>query len=950
MVALAALSNSSSGQTPLAVLHGDEPGDRFGAALAVTGDVDGDGVDDFIVGAPAANAGGVRRGKAWVFSGADRSVLHVFVGTHNDHQLGYAVTGAGDIDGDGHEDLIIGEPWPGTSATTPGHASVFSGANGTRLLAFEGDWVGDDFGSAVADVGDLNRDGHDDVAVGARDHGCPSNCSGRVVVFSGADGAVLLDVEGSTSTSRLGWSVAGFADFDGDGTADVLAGAPLFGVAPFNPGPGAVCVLSGLTGQVLETAYGVSVAKAGANIGKTVAALPDINGDGSPDFAGGGEWTDYGNGQLLLYSGAGDALLKYHEMPGGPPPIVSLGDVDGDGDVDLAFGERGATGLASPDAGAVVARDFPDWTIRMIQRGDQTDGLLGATLAVLGDADADGRPELLAGAPGPETPPSAEAGRVVLFEYAPLVEPALVVKGDGLAANGFGSIVKAAGDVDNDGAPDVISGEPEDSTVAASAGRARVHSGRDGSVLHEFFGDAAQDQLGWSVAGVGDLDRDGHADVVVGIPFRKAPLPGAIRAYSGRTGAVLLEAEGAMASDRFGLSVAGVGDVNGDLVPDILVGAPNDGSIATGAGAAYLLSGASGESLFVFHAQNFFLGLGNTVGGGGDVDADGVPDLLISVPNAAVGFPPYVPGTVRVFSGATGTLLQVLGGQVGGGHFGAVVDDAGDVDGDGHADIVITDPDFPISPIPPGRVYVISGASFEVLWTHSGAAWPGKVGQSVAGMGDVDGDGLSDVLVGVPNSPVVSGLSSEVRVLSGADGSLIQAYVSLDSSTGLGTQVDRLGDFDLDGRSDVLGGATKAQGKPDGQFTIWPSGDGNAPWSNLGAVLPGAHGAPSLLPSGALVAGQPVTLALSGALESAPAALVVGFSELNLRFKGGTLVPSLTAVFASLFSSPAGSLLLSSTWPAGVPAGQPIYAQFWIADPAAPNGFAASNAVVGVAP
>jgi hypothetical protein len=189
-----------------------------------------------------------------------------------------------------------------------------------------------------------------------------------------------------------------------------------------------------------------------------------------------------------------------------------------------------------------------------------------------------------------------------------------------------------------------------------------------------------------------------------------------------------------------------------------------------------------------------------------------------------------------------------------------------------------------------------------------------------------------------------------VRVLSGADGSLIQAYPSLDSSTGLGTAVDRLGDFDLDGVSEVLGAATKAAGEPDGQFTIWLSGDGSSPWSNLGAVLPGAHGAPSLLPSGALVAGQPLSLVLSGALESAPAALVVGLSELGLPFKGGTLVPSVNLLFTGLTTDAGGALLLASTWPGGVPPGQPIYVQFWIADAAGLNGFAASNAVVGVAP
>jgi len=943
-------SPGTAQQPPLAELFGDEPGDRFGAALRVTGDVDGDGVNDFIVGAPLADAGGDRRGKAWVFSGADRSVLHVFAGSDDGHQLGYAVDGAGDVDGDGHEDLVVGEPWPAFTVSAPGRAYVYSGADGSTLFSFQGDGPGDLFGFAVAGVGDLDGDGHDDIAIGAPDHGCGSECSGRVVVYSGADGSELLDLVGWTGNMRLGWAVDGYGDLDRDGVLDFVVGAPLFNSNPFNPGPGAVFIISGQSGVALVTCHGLPApVKAGSQTGQTVGLVRDMDGDGVRDVFGGGRWTDTDTGVLVVYSGATGAKLFDLEILTGPPPAASLGDVDGDGLDDLVLGDLEAPAYAPPTAGVVLGIGSADESTLMLQRGLQPSGLFGASVAVLGDADADGRPEILAGAPGPAATPLDEPGRVTLFEYAPLVAPALTVPGDGLAANGFGSIVRAAGDVDNDGAPDVISGEPEDSTVATSAGRARVHSGRDGSVLHVFLGDAASDRLGWAVDGAGDIDRDGFADVVVGIPFRVGPVPGAIRVYSGRTGAVLLEVEGAIATDRFGFSVAGVGDVDGDLVPDILVGAPNSSVAVTSAGSAYLVSGATGGVLHAVHGWNSFLGLGNSVGGGGDVDADGVPDLLVGVPNEIVGFPPTFPGTVHVYSGATGVQLQVLGGEPEGLHFGAALDDAGDVDGDGHDDLVIADPDVP-SAHPEGKAYVVSGATFEVLWTHSGASGFGALALGVAGVGDIDRDGLSDVLVGVPFAKLLWGQRGEVRLLSGADGALIAAHAANDGSTGLGTVVDRLGDLDLDGRSEILGAATKAQGEPDGVITIWPTGDGSSAWSNLGAVLPGAHGAPSLLPSGTLVAGQPIALALGGALESAPAALVVGLSELGLPFKGGTLVPSVNLLFTGLTTDAGGALLLASTWPPGAPAGQPIYAQFWIADAAGLNGFAASNAVAGIVP
>jgi hypothetical protein len=119
-------------------------------------------------------------------------------------------------------------------------------------------------------------------------------------------------------------------------------------------------------------------------------------------------------------------------------------------------------------------------------------------------------------------------------------------------------------------------------------------------------------------------------------------------------------------------------------------------------------------------------------------------------------------------------------------------------------------------------------------------------------------------------------------------------------------------------------------------------------WSDAGSPLSGTHGAPTLAGSGPPCAGGLVTLALGGALENSTATLVVGLSALSAPFKGGTLVPNPDVLIAPLPTGPAGALELAATFPAGLPAGLSLWFQYWIADPAGPKGFAASNAVQAV--
>jgi hypothetical protein len=156
--------------------------DDFGSAVANAGDVNNDGVPDIIVGAEAA--GQSAPGDAYVFSGADWSVLHSFQGAGNNGLFGRSVSGAGDVNADGFDDVMVGAPFPFNNSN-PGVVRVFSGADGSILYTFNGGGArGELFGQSIAYAGDLNGDSHPDLIIGAYDEGSGNLPGAALVIMS----------------------------------------------------------------------------------------------------------------------------------------------------------------------------------------------------------------------------------------------------------------------------------------------------------------------------------------------------------------------------------------------------------------------------------------------------------------------------------------------------------------------------------------------------------------------------------------------------------------------------------------------------------------------------------------------------------------------------------------------------------------------------------------------
>lgn len=405
MVGVAVFANGpiqESDANILLSLTGENAGDAFGWVGENLGDINGDGVNDVILSAPFHSAPGtIASGKIYVYSGSDGALLNAFAG--NDfEQLGFSATVAGDVNNDGVPDYIAGGTGAG-SAPQPfqGRAVVFSGADHSILHDITG-VPGDRFGASVSAAGDLNGDGYDDFLVAANRANYSFPVAGRVYAYSGQDGSILWTQDGLGAGYNLGTAAGKVGDLTGDGVPDVVvgaAGAP--GAGQGGNAGGQAFVYSGADGSLIHTLKPVGTAGVFGLFFASGAG--DVNGDGYPDiyvadFADrqGDSPTDpfgFDTGRAYVFSGKNGETLRLFNAENqgdGLGPGRSIGqDVDGDGYGDFIIG--GYTNSdGAPFAGKAYVYSGKNGHVIRAYTGTIANDWLGADAFAMGDVNGDG--------------------------------------------------------------------------------------------------------------------------------------------------------------------------------------------------------------------------------------------------------------------------------------------------------------------------------------------------------------------------------------------------------------------------------------------------------------------------------------------------------------------------------------------------------------------------------
>ncbi len=387
--------------------------------------------------------------------------------------------------------------------------------------------------------------------------------------------------------------------------------------------------------------------------------------------------------------------------------------------------------------GAAAAAQSPLYLLR----GAENDRY-GSAVAGLGDIDGDGVPDFAAGAPRDGV--ASATGRVEILRGA-TGTPIRTLYGQN-PGDAFGKAVRRCGDIDRDGITDLIVGAPLDDTVGTDAGAAYVFSGATGARLFTLYPDSTGGEFGFSVSGAGDTNGDGWPEVIVGAP--RAAGEGRAYVFSGRDGVRLWTYAPDLGDTLFGWCVREIDDADGDTFADVMVGCPGGRTWVNHdlTGYVRLISGRTGLPLWHFFGTAVSASAGISISPCTDLDNDGRRDVLVGMPGLSPSGARS--GAALVYSCQTGAFLRSFPGTRTGGELGQLVCGLGDTDGDGHGDLLLCEGRQTASI---GRAYVYSsmGAATPVLLPRYSYDLPCIAADDP---GDIDRDGVADVLMGVPSS------------------------------------------------------------------------------------------------------------------------------------------------------------------------------------------------------
>ncbi len=869
-------------------LEGENPSDYAGT-VSSAGDINGDGFDDVVIGAFGADSNGDESGASYVvfgralgfdatmpLSGLDGSNGFRLNGNANFDHFGSSVSGGGDVNGDGFDDLIIGAKDAGPSGYDHGYGYVIlgnadgfgaqmdvaglDGNNGFRLVGERNTFL---LGLSVSGAGDINGDGFADLIIGARNSDSNLESYGSSYVLFGKAGGFgaqidLSNLDGHNgfrlknkgSYSSLGESVSAAGDVNGDGLDDLIVGD--HGADTYHQDSGASYVLFGRTDgfdaqidlSILDGRNGFRLngENLGDYAGDSVSGAGDVNNDGFDDLIVGApaEPNRSFNGMSYIIFGGKDVTgnLGLIQVSGTASADHIQGTVDaeylsaGAGD-DTLTGGGGADKLDGGDGDDVISLTDLDFAAIDGGAGNDTLRLTGSSMNL------------------DSTQPENQIYHVETIDLGGTGANSLTMTANLIPYEFFGSNLTIQGNQDDrvrvldagwtdqgiaDGYHNYANPlgtlhvqddvQVEFETGIKQAFHVANLNGTNGFRLN---GEVIGERVGESVSNTGDINGDGFDDLIVSSLGSSYVVFGRASGFDADMNLSDLDGSDGFSLNGMSSSDSNAGDVNGDGIDDFTVGNKVVFGNTSGFGAMLDVTNLNGSNGFSVTGSN------GIIKGAGDVNDDGLGDVIVGSGNSSYvvfgktsGFDPAI--DLSTLDGSNGFRLD---GERPLDNFGVLASGAGDVNGDGIDDVLIgafrADPNGDYS----GSSYVVFGkdSGFDALMDLSsldgsngfrldGESENDRSGGAISAAGDINGDGFDDVIIGAPYTDSNQRVSGSSYVVFGkASGFDAKMNLSnLDGSNGFrldgehefhhsGSSVSGAGDVNGDGYDDLIIGS-----------------------------------------------------------------------------------------------------------------------------------------------